>query len=105
MCIYQYCAAALTRCEMDESFTSRLSADFSILDDYLEVFDNQNYVEVDQLEGVDTKLPKSQPINHQRWLFHCRTTSANTHPGGCAVLRIVLVTVPRVSRSCKHFLE
>ena len=25
------------------------------------------------------------------------------HPGGCAALRIVLVTVPRVSRSCEHF--
>ena len=24
-------------------------------------------------------------------------------PGGCAALRIVLVTVPRVSRSCEHF--
>jgi len=27
------------------------------------------------------------------------------HPGGCAALRIVLVTVPRVSRSCKIFSE
>ena len=25
------------------------------------------------------------------------------HPEGCAVLRIVLVTVPRVSRACEHF--
>ena len=25
------------------------------------------------------------------------------HQEGCAALRIVLVTVPRVSRSCKHF--
>ena len=25
------------------------------------------------------------------------------HPGGCAALRIVLVTVPRVSRSCENF--
>ena len=25
------------------------------------------------------------------------------HPEGCAALRIVLVAVPRVSRSCKHF--
>ena len=25
------------------------------------------------------------------------------HPEGCAALRIVLVTVPRVSRSCEHF--
>ena len=25
------------------------------------------------------------------------------HPGGCAALRIVLVTVPRVSRSREHF--
>ena len=24
------------------------------------------------------------------------------HPEGCAALRIVLVTVPRVSRSCEH---
>jgi len=27
------------------------------------------------------------------------------HPEGCAALRIVLVTVPRVSRSCEHFLD
>ena len=27
------------------------------------------------------------------------------HPEGCATLRIVLVPVPRVSRSCKHFLD
>ena len=26
------------------------------------------------------------------------------HPEGCAGLRIVLVTVPHVSRSCEHFL-
>ena len=25
------------------------------------------------------------------------------HPEGCAALRVVLVTVPRVSRSCEHF--
>ena len=25
------------------------------------------------------------------------------HPEGCAALRIVLITVPRVSRSCEHF--
>ena len=25
------------------------------------------------------------------------------HPDGCAALRIVLVTVPRASRSCEHF--
>ena len=25
------------------------------------------------------------------------------HPKGCAALRIVLVTVPRISRSCEHF--
>ena len=25
------------------------------------------------------------------------------HPEGCAALRIVIVTVPRVSRSCGHF--
>ena len=25
------------------------------------------------------------------------------HPAGCAALRVVLVTVPRVSRSCEHF--
>ena len=25
------------------------------------------------------------------------------HPEGCAALRIVLVTVPRVSHSCEHF--
>ena len=25
------------------------------------------------------------------------------HPEGCAALRIVLVTVPRVNRSCEHF--
>ena len=25
------------------------------------------------------------------------------HPEGCAALRIVLVTAPRVSRSCEHF--
>ena len=25
------------------------------------------------------------------------------HPKGCAALRIVLVTVPRVSRSCENF--
>ena len=25
------------------------------------------------------------------------------HPEGCAALRIVLVDVPRVSRSCEHF--
>ena len=25
------------------------------------------------------------------------------HPEGCAALRIVLVTVPRVSRACEHF--
>ena len=39
-------------------------------------------------------------------LFYCRTTSASTalaHLEGCAALRIVLVTVPRVSRSCEHF--
>ena len=27
------------------------------------------------------------------------------HPEGCAALRIVLVTEPRVSRSCEHFLD
>ena len=27
------------------------------------------------------------------------------HPEGCAALRIVLVTVPRVSRSCEQFLD
>ena len=27
------------------------------------------------------------------------------HPEGRAALRIVLVTVPRVSRSCEHFLD
>ena len=25
------------------------------------------------------------------------------HPEGCAALRIVLLTVPRVSRACEHF--
>ena len=42
----------------------------------------------------------------QRLVLYCRTTSASTHlahPGGCAALRIVLVTVPRVSRSYGHF--
>ena len=29
----------------------------------------------------------------------------HAHPEGCAALRIVLVTVPRVSRSCEHFLD
>ena len=28
---------------------------------------------------------------------------APAHPEGCAALRIVLFTVPRVSRSCEHF--
>ena len=40
----------------------------------------------------------------ERLVFYCRTTSASTlhlaHPEGCAALRMVLVTVPRVSRSC-----
>ena len=27
------------------------------------------------------------------------------HPEGCAALRIALVTVPRVSRSCEHFVD
>ena len=37
-------------------------------------------------------------------VFHCRTTSASTalaHPEECAALRIVLLTVPRLSRSCE----
>jgi hypothetical protein len=37
-------------------------------------------------------------------VLYCWTTSASTAPPeGCAALRIVLVTVPRVSRSCEHF--
>ena len=39
----------------------------------------------------------------ERLIFYCRTTSARTTPEGCAALRIVLVNVPRVSRSCEHF--
>ena len=41
----------------------------------------------------------------ERLVFYCRKTSASTapHPEGCAALRIVLVTVPRVSLSCEHF--
>ena len=27
------------------------------------------------------------------------------HPRGCAALRIVLIAMPRVSRSCEHFLD
>jgi len=33
------------------------------------------------------------------------TPAPRAHPEGCAALRIVLVTVPRVSRSCEHFLD
>jgi hypothetical protein len=36
------------------------------------------------------------------WYFIAEQ-AAPAHPGGCAALRIVLVTVPRVSRSCEHF--
>ena len=44
------------------------------------------------------------PPPSRDWYFPGRTTSTSTaHPEGCAVQRIVLVTVPRVSRSCDHF--
>ena len=45
-------------------------------------------------------------------VFNCRTTSASTAPctsrglcclTHCAALRIVIITVPHVSRSCEHF--
>ena len=79
-------------------------------------------------------LNKRRPTTHagalQRLVLHCRTTSASTayfiasttifigfiaecpapvphlaNPEECAALRIVLVTVPRVSRSCEHCLR
>ena len=34
---------------------------------------------------------------------HAAPTPQLAHPEGCAALRIMLVTVPRVSRSCMHF--
>jgi len=57
-----------------------------------------------------TSMSSRQPAlgrsrDAERLVFYCRTTSASTAP--CtprryAALRIVLVTVPRVSRSCEH---
>ena len=40
------------------------------------------------------------------WCFKAQQTAPAphlAHPGGCAALRIVLVTVPCVSRWCEHF--
>ena len=58
-------------------------------------------------------LSLENEIEREGLVFYCRTTSASTapctsrkmccHPERYAALRIVLVTVPRVSRSCEHF--
>ena len=57
------------------------------------------------LEHTNPQTPRGLPWGHpvrvygwfglQRWCKGC--------PSGCAALRIVLVTVPRVSRFCEHF--
>ena len=45
------------------------------------------------VQGLDWYLIAEQPV----------PAPDLAHPEGCAALRIVLVTVPRVSRSCEHF--
>ena len=47
-----------------------------------------------------------EPRVQRDWYFIAEQPAPETHvahPEGCAALRIVLVTVPRVSRSCEHF--
>ena len=43
---------------------------------------------------------------HRDWYSIAEQAAPTPHlapPEGCAALRIVLVTVPRASRSCEHF--
>jgi len=53
--------------------------------------------------------PFTEPRSGQRdWYFiaeHPAPAPLLAHPEGCAALRILLVTVPRVSRSCEHFTD
>ena len=51
-------------------------------------------------------LPKARREAHRDWYFIAEQPAPApnlAHPEGCAALRIVLVTVPRVSRSCEFF--
>ena len=44
--------------------------------------------------------------SEERLVFYCRNPASAphlAHPEGCAAVRIVLVTVPRVSHTREHF--
>ena len=50
--------------------------------------------------------PSGVPDKQRYWYFIAEQPAPAphlAHPEGCAALRIVLVTVPRVSRSCENF--
>ena len=50
--------------------------------------------------------PRCHPPKQRDWYVIAEQPAPAphlAHPEGCAALRIVLVTVPRVSRSCEHF--
>ena len=60
----------------------------------------------DRVLAIDgTPLDQVQ-VSARDWYFIAEQPALAphlAHPEGCAVPRIVLVTVPRVSRSCEHF--
>ena len=62
---------------------------------------------IDQAVGISADQSRDAPESLKRdWYFTAEKPAPAqhlAHPEGCAALRIVLVTVPRVSRSCEHF--
>ena len=49
---------------------------------------------------------KRRDVLQRHWYFIAEEPAPAQHlphPEGCAALLIVLVTVPRISRSCEHF--
>ena len=67
----------------------------------MEVEESQELVNFSALPSV-----VSCQISKRDWYFIAEQPAPAPHrarPEGCAALHIVLVTVPRVSRSCEHF--
>ena len=56
--------------------------------------------------GFPLRLREPQVLVQRHFIFNAEQPAPAphlAHPEGCAALRTVLVTVPRVSRSCEHF--
>ena len=56
-------------------------------------------------EDNEGRVPAQLCAERDRYFIADQAATAPhlAHPGGCAALRIVLITVPCVSRSCEHF--